>query len=77
MPKWLSDLLLWGGAAIAVVFAALALWMPGAAPETAVPAEGGAAPAAGMGAVAAMWYWIIAAVGVVLAGGGLYGRAKK
>ncbi len=55
MPSWLTATLMWGGIAVAIVFAAALIWVEQFAPD----AEG--APSA----VPVELYWVLLAVGVI------------
>ncbi len=57
MPSWLTVTLMWGGIAVAIVFAAALIWVEQSAPDAKEAAS--AAPVE--------LYWVLFAVGVLAA----------
>ncbi len=57
MPSWLTVTLMWGGIAVAIVFAAALIWVEQSAPD----AEGA------LSAAPVELYWVLLAVGVLAA----------
>ncbi len=57
MPSWLTVTLMWGGIAVAIVFAAALIWVEQSAPDAKGP----------LSAAPVELYWGLFAVGVIVA----------
>jgi hypothetical protein len=69
MPSWLTPLLLWGGIALVIVFAAALAWVENFAPPDGSDAIASAAPTE--------LYWVLLVIGVVAAIAGFYLARNK